>query len=235
MSDNTNNGKSTNTEEEKKDSIVILGKTLSDNAAEIYKNIKSHLTKPIIFNESTAEASNAFLSEDMIYTVEIKPNTSNFEKIFLHECSHLLQIEEDYPRILNIAKNWTEEEEELLLMLENLLLDEQINQKLREFGFDIKNNSTKYDVLYPLLFNKRQMDFPENLSKRIAIEIVNVFQYDSNKHGAKMMKICSNSIQNYAQKLLDVFNNYSSGINKDNCSNIYLELMGALKLSNTEN
>ena len=38
MSDNTNNGKSTNTEEEKKDSVVILGRTLSDNAAEIYND-----------------------------------------------------------------------------------------------------------------------------------------------------------------------------------------------------
>ena len=235
MTDDIIYEKSTNSEEESKKPVTILGRTLSDGATEIFNNIKSLLTKPIFFKESTAETSRTFLSEEMTYIVEMKSDTSDFEKILLHECSHLLQIEEKYPRILNVAKNWDGEDEELLLLLENLVLDKQINQELGKSGFDTKNNTKKYDTLYPLLFKNLQVDFPETLNKRIAIEIVNVFQYDSNKHGAKMMKVCSSTIQQYAQKLLDIFSNYSSGINKDNCAAIYSELIGALNLSKTEN
>ena len=83
--------------------------------------------------------------------------------------------------------------------------------------------------------NQAQKLFDEYLCKHLTVEIVAIRLFDSEWHFEKLLSCLDKihpEIRKYAYAMLKCIENYSSGINKDNCSSLYLELIGALKISN---
>lgn len=237
MSDNVNSEKPTSIEGKRKEPIVILGRVLSDNAAEIYNDFSKEIKEPIEFEWTDEDNSSVLVYKQNKHYISISKDISRFEYSVLHECCHIIQLKEGYPCI-TIKNNTDMRIKKIINEIQNAVLDIDVGNRLKNKGFPIPSTDYKFNKYYPILNksnNQAQKLFDEYLCKHLTVEIVAIRLFDSEWHFEKLLSCLDKmhpEIRKYAYAMLKCIENYSPGINKDNCSSLYLELIGALKFSN---
>lgn len=210
----------------------ILNHELSSECESIITNILGQLTYTVNYSYVNEETSFSELINEN-YIVSISKNTTDFEGHLLHEMCHLLQFQEHYPMIKVKSDIW-DEDKKLITDIQNIVLDLDVMQRLKSYGYNIKPNPYKFNYYYPLVkkIRKGLTNPPQSLLNDLTIEISFIMIFDSKQHAEALLKYtdkCCLQIRKNVYYMYDILKNYiASGINKDNIPDLYSSLIGIL-------
>lgn len=212
--------------------MEILHHQLSSTADRIVINILNQLSKEVQFYNTDEETS--FCEEmDNKYYVHVSTRTSEFEDNLVHEMCHLIQYENKYPMI-KTRKNLDKNTKNIVSSIQNIVLDLEVDQRLKEYGYNTKKNTMKYDTYYPLIKKLKPSlgNMPIEMIRELSVEILHIMIHDSTYHAESLLKYTDKSsleIRKNVYYMYDIIKPYLiSGINKSNIPVLYSELIGRL-------
>lgn len=212
--------------------MEILQHQLSSLADKIILDILNQLSKEVQFYNTDEETSFCEEIADKYY-VYITIRTSEFEDNLVHEMCHLIQYENKYPMI-KARQDIDENTKNIISSIQNIILDLEVDQRLKEYGYVTKRNTVKYDTYYHLLKKLKPSlgNMPIQMICELSVEILHIMIHDSKYHAESLLKYtdkCSLEIRKNVYYLYDAIKPYLiSGINKSNIPVLYSELIGRL-------
>lgn len=212
----------------------ILDREISVSTSNILKQIYSQISLPIKYTYIDKETSSCESYEDY-YLISIMNNLpqQEFEDHLLHESCHLLQFQNHYPMI-KLPVSMDKNDRVILENIQEIVLDLEIDQKLKEYGYHQIKDSTKYNKYKPLIkqIKKEHGKMPESLINESSLEIAFIMISDSKPHAEELLSyldVATLQIRKNVYAIVDILKHYiQSGINKDNIPLIYSTLNARL-------
>ena len=133
--------------------MIILGKSVSDQAAEAIAAIEARLKKTVVYEFTDTSKTDAFgecdYTQPDAYYVRSKEALLNitkakvvnipFETNIIHELSHLCQIEENFPHTATMYNQTTEQNigyyDQLGSLFVSSILDMNVDSRLKQLGY----------------------------------------------------------------------------------------------------
>lgn len=220
------------------DQTTILGVQLSLKTASILNNIISNISCPIEYIFTLEESSSMYIEGDKYYIELTKTDDQKiFEDNLLHECCHILQVEEGYP-IIKICSDTNDQIKNIVSYIQNLVLDYDVEYKLKAYGYIPVKMTNKYHKYLDLIKQIKGTIFAMEEYDKIefALDFTSIYIFDKPDHCERLLKPFDDKIglRALVYTLKDIIKSWSDGINKDNCSMRYEELIGAVRLSDID-
>lgn len=178
----------------------ILNHTISDKTEQIIIQMYTQFQFKIEYLVSFEETSYIDIDKTSnVYKVYIRntDNLSQFEDELLHELGHAIQFANN---IIPMTNGFAQDDDsKILCNLENALFDIDVYFRLLKFGYTPLQNTSKYDVYYPILKKIKKslptLDLPN--IKLWSIDFFFMYFFDSKNH-------CQNCLKCIDKKTYDV-------------------------------
>lgn len=161
------------------------------------------------------------------YSIEMDFDNNFNEDIWLHECMHIVQFENGYPK-LDKNSNTTATQYRLLISIQNLVLDTMLNRYLKEkYNYIAPINDNKYKWYSNQIKFISKKAIKAEFIKLLAVESAYIYFNDNEENAEDLInqvdsKYGRKSKELYLQ-ILELFSKYS-GNNADMCRKIFEEI-----------
>ena len=205
--------------------------------------IKNKIIKTILQNELSRDVklqmcqynNGARLKKNYPKAYTIEMDLENFdEEIFLHECMHISQFENGFPK-LRTNKKTNNLETRLLCLIQDLVLDTMVNRYIEEkYNYTFKENNTKYVGYLSQLNSLNHKNVTKNICKLFAIESAYIFLNSKQSNGNDLIEQfgirTKSEVKDMYLNILDAFSKYPNN-NSESCFNIFDHIISSCKLN----